>query len=183
MKSTATYEAAPSVVRAYIGLGSNLNDPVSQIHSAIAALRLLPGSQLASVSRLYQSAPMGPQDQPDYINAAVCLDTHLGADRLLLALQVIEHQQGRVRDNTRWQARTLDLDLLLYGEEEIACPSLTVPHSGISQRLFVLQPLWDLNPDLVVPGQGALATLLANLACDSMAVRPISDNDAPCFSH
>lgn len=103
---------------------------------------------------------MGPPDQPDYINAAACLKTQLDASYLLNAMQSIEEKQGRIRDGRKWCARTLDLDLLLYGEEHISSARLTVPHRGISERVFVLQPLFDLNPALMIPGKGSVQSLL-----------------------
>jgi 2-amino-4-hydroxy-6-hydroxymethyldihydropteridine diphosphokinase len=148
-------------VRAYIGLGSNLDDPEGQLRQALEALRQLPQSRLTAVSPFYRSRPMGPADQPDYVNAVAMLDTCLEPLALLDALQGIEQQQGRVRTGERWGPRTLDLDLLLYGAEVIAHPRLTVPHPGMKERLFVLRPLADLTPELVLPDGSTVAQLLA----------------------
>jgi 2-amino-4-hydroxy-6-hydroxymethyldihydropteridine diphosphokinase len=120
----------------------------------------LPGSTLCRYSSLYRSPPMGPQDQPDYINAVAELETGLSAAELLSLLQAIEDQQGRVRGAARWGPRTLDLDILIYGQAQIKAPKLTVPHPGIAERPFVLYPLAEIAPDLEIPGCGALQKLL-----------------------
>lgn len=142
----------------YIGLGSNLDDPLAQLCRARLALAGLPSSHLRASSPIYRSAPMGPDDQPDYLNAVVALETALDPQQLLHALQAIEQDQGRVR-RRHWGERTLDLDILLYGAERIDDPALTVPHPGIGVREFVLYPLADLAPDLDIPGQGPVQAL------------------------
>ncbi|MCB1756273.1 MAG: 2-amino-4-hydroxy-6-hydroxymethyldihydropteridine diphosphokinase, partial [Gammaproteobacteria bacterium] len=109
---------------------------------------------------LYRSSPMGPADQPDFINAVVKAVTGFSALDLLDRLQAIEQQMGRVRDGQRWGPRVIDLDLLLFGSETIATPRLTVPHYGLAERAFVLVPLAEINPGLMIPGQGALQGLL-----------------------
>lgn len=154
-------------VRAFIGLGSNLQGPEAQLRHALEALSALPESQLLGVSRLYRSAPMGPQDQPDYINAVALIDTALEPHALLDALQAIENAQGRVRER-RWGERTLDLDLLIYGGEVIAGERLTVPHPGLAERNFVLYPLAELAPDLTLPDGRELSALLAACADDGL---------------
>jgi 2-amino-4-hydroxy-6-hydroxymethyldihydropteridine diphosphokinase len=106
---------------------------------------------------------MGPQDQPDYVNAVMAVETDLTPLELLRALQAIENQHGRVRIGARWGARTLDLDLLLYGDQLINHPDLTVPHSGITERAFVLYPLHEIAPQLIIPNKGKLVDLLANV--------------------
>lgn len=150
-----------AVIRAYIGLGSNLDDPQAQLRSALQALTEIPATQLAAHSSLYRSTPLGGLDQPDYLNAVAALDTQLSAQALLAELQAIEHRQGRVRSAQRWQARTLDLDLLLYGDLQLQDAALTVPHPGLSERAFVLYPLQELAPELVIPGLGELSSLIA----------------------
>ncbi|MCB1760157.1 MAG: 2-amino-4-hydroxy-6-hydroxymethyldihydropteridine diphosphokinase [Gammaproteobacteria bacterium] len=145
--------------KVFLGLGSNLQSPRDQILRAFRALQQLPESRDAVCSPFYASLPMGPADQPNYINAAVRLLTRLPAERLLGEIQSIENAQGRVRGR-RWGARTLDIDLLLYGQEIIDRPELQVPHPGIPNRLFVLRPLLDLEPLLSIP-QFGLASLLA----------------------
>ncbi len=148
-------------VRAYIGLGSNLGDPVVRIEQGRRAIAALDGVREQAFSSLYRSRPLGPQDQPDFINAVMAVDTTLPAQDLLRALQAIETAQGRVRSGERWGPRTLDLDLLLYGTACIRTESLTVPHYGIAERPFVLYPLAEIAPeDLYIPGKGMLKTLL-----------------------
>lgn len=146
----------------YIGLGSNLGDPVQQLEQALSALRTLPGSRLLNQSSFYRSKPLGDAEQPDYVNAAVMLETSLAAARLLEYLQDIEKNQGRIRDSRRWQARTLDLDLLLYGGERIVTDDLVVPHPELANRNFVLIPLAEITPDLNIPGKGRVKDLLAD---------------------
>jgi len=149
------------MIPAYLGLGSNLQDPLRQLRSAVIALQALPDSRLAGLSRAYQSVAVGPGDQPDYLNAVLRLDTQLSPAALLQELQRIENQQGRIRAE-RWGPRTLDLDMLLYGDSEIATPTLTVPHPRLSSRNFVLYPLAELcGPNLVLPDGSDLGTLLA----------------------
>lgn len=150
-----------AAVKAYIGLGSNLDDPESQVRRACDALARLPDSRLMRVSPLYRSDPVGPPGQPDYINAVAMLETALPPESLLDALQGIEQAHGRERLE-HWGPRTLDLDILLYGDQRIASDRLTVPHPYLAERPFVLYPLADIAPDIVVPGHGPLADLLAD---------------------
>ena len=152
-------DCAPVI--AYIGLGSNLAKPVAQIKSARIAIASIAGVQELSFSSLYQSLPMGPQDQPDYVNAVMCVATDLLPMDLLRCLQAIENDQGRVRKGERWGARTLDLDILIYGDQEIDLPDLTVPHKGLAERSFVLYPLFEIAPNTLVPGKGPIADLIA----------------------
>lgn len=162
-------------VRAYIGLGSNLADPQAQLARAVAALRSLPASRLTALSRFYRSRPMGPADQPDYLNAVAMLDTRLEAHELLDALQSIENDQGRVRGPLRWGPRTLDLDLLLFGADIIDTGRLKVPHPGIAERNFVLYPLAEIAPELVLPDGRTLQQLLAACSRDGLVV--VEPND------
>ncbi|MCK9637735.1 MAG: 2-amino-4-hydroxy-6-hydroxymethyldihydropteridine diphosphokinase [Methylobacter tundripaludum] len=148
-------------VAVYIGLGSNLANPAEQIKSARTAITQIDGVKELAFSSLYHSAPMGPQDQPDYVNAVMCIETRLPPIELLRCLQHIENDQGRVRKAERWGARTLDLDMLIYGDRTIELPDLTVPHVGIAERAFVLYPLYEIAPQLRVPGKGDIADLLA----------------------
>lgn len=138
--------------RCYIGLGSNLEQPQKQVTDAIALLGQLPKSRLLASSRLYSSKPLGPSDQPDYINACAALDTELEPLALLDALQGLEQQQGRVRTR-HWGERCLDLDLLLYGKLEHECSRLSLPHPQMLKRDFVLLPLQDIAPNLILAGQ------------------------------
>lgn len=157
-----------NLITAYIGLGSNLADPSGQIKSARAEISTLAQVQELAFSSLYHSPPMGPQDQPDYVNAVMAIATTLSALDLLHSLQRIEHEQGRVRTGERWGARTLDLDLLLYGDQQIDVPELIVPHVGLSERAFVLYPLFEIAPQLRVPGKGKLADLLTLCPLDGL---------------
>jgi len=155
-------------VVAYIGLGSNLENPEQQIRMARLAIAGLAEVDELAFSSLYRSPPMGPQDQPDYINAVMAVTTNLSAIGLLRCLQRIELNQGRVRKGQRWGARTLDLDLLLYADRQIDEADLTVPHPGMGTRAFVLYPLYEIAPDLVVPGKGALADLVERCPLDDL---------------
>ncbi len=147
-------------VDVYIGLGSNLDNPTSHIEKARQAVASLDGAQENGFSSLYSSPPMGPQDQPDYINAVMCIKTDLTPHELLKQLQAIENRQGRVRLQ-RWGARTLDLDILLYGNDSISTEDLIIPHIGLAERAFVLYPLQEMAGDeLSVPGLGVLGDLL-----------------------
>ena len=147
-------------VTAYIGLGSNLANPALQIKSARTAITQIAGVKELAFSSLYHSPPMGPQDQPDYVNAVMCVAAELPPMDLLRCLQRIENDQGRVRKDQRWGARTLDLDVLIYGDRIIELPDLTVPHPGLAERAFVLYPLYEIAPQLLVPGKGHIADLL-----------------------
>jgi 2-amino-4-hydroxy-6-hydroxymethyldihydropteridine diphosphokinase len=149
------------LITAYIGLGSNLANPAEQIKSARAAITQIPGVRELVFSSLYHSPPMGPQDQPDYVNAVMSVATDLPPIDLLHQLQRIENDHGRVRKAERWGARTLDLDMLIYGDQLIELPDLIVPHPGLAERAFVLYPLFEIAPQLVVPGKGNIADLLA----------------------
>lgn len=155
-------------IRAYIGLGSNLGDPEQRLRRALAALACLSDTRLLKQSSLYRSLPMGPPGQPDYVNAAAEIETRLTALRLLEELQNIERAQGRVRGPVRWGPRTLDLDLLVYGDAQITGPTLTVPHPGIAERAFVLYPLHEIAGDLKIPGLAPLTELLQNRPPDGL---------------
>ena len=148
---------------AYIGLGSNLHGPARQLQAAIEMLGRLTRTRLIAQSSLYRSAPFGGIEQPDFMNAAASVLTQLSAQELLAELQQIEVRRGRDRDEVRWGPRVLDLDLLVYGGMTIADPDLTVPHPGIAERNFVLLPLQEIAPDIVIPGLGRLASLPVNV--------------------
>ena len=137
----------------YVGLGSNLDNPIYQVKQALLALKALPKTHLKRQSALYRSKPLGPQNQPDYINAVAMLNTALSPLTLLDMMQTIENQQGRIRTIQRWGARTLDLDMLLYDNQHSQNPVLTLPHPGLYNRAFVLYPLCDIAPDLILPGE------------------------------
>jgi 2-amino-4-hydroxy-6-hydroxymethyldihydropteridine diphosphokinase len=151
------------MTRAYVGLGANLDDPRAHIESALAELARLPRTRLAARSGLYRSAPVGVATQPDFLNAVAALDTELDAQSLLEALRAIERRHGRERPFPG-APRTLDLDLLLYGEQTIATPGLVVPHPRMHERAFVLAPLAEIAPEARVPGRGRVVELLAACA-------------------
>jgi len=159
----------PGRVMAYIGLGSNLENPVGQVKVALGELNNLPQTRLRLQSSLYQSAPMpmSPANQPDYINAVAALETSLAADDLLSALQGLELLHHRVRKE-RWGPRSLDLDLLLYGDECIVSEHLTVPHPGLTERVFVLLPLFEIAPALRLPDNRSLADLVEQCGSDGL---------------
>lgn len=158
-----------AAVTACIGIGSNLDFPARQVRAAFGYLARLPRTRLLACSRLYGNPPMGPQDQPDYVNACAALETWLSPQHLLTAMQDIERRQGRVRAR-RWGPRRIDLDLLVYGAEQIDRPALSVPHPGIAGRPFVLLPLAEIRPRLVIPGVGRVAELAARADTTAMAV-------------
>jgi 2-amino-4-hydroxy-6-hydroxymethyldihydropteridine diphosphokinase len=147
-------------IRAYIGLGSNLGNPVAQVLEAVDELEMIPDTILVSRSSLYSGKPMGPQDQPDYVNAVVALDTLLSAEELYNALVRIEDMQGRVRGDEKWGPRIIDLDLLLYGNRTIDTATLTVPHPGMHERDFVIVPLEEIAGNLNIPGRGYIYSLI-----------------------
>ena len=146
----------------YIGLGSNIEQPCLQIKNAILALAELPETTVINDSGYFKSKPMGPKDQPDYMNAVVEIETAMSAIELLKHCQSIEKQQGR-KKLRHWGERTIDLDILLYADEQIQTDVLTVPHPGIGQRDFVYMPLLKLNPDVAVPGTGLLNVIVQSV--------------------
>ena len=151
-------------VTAYVGLGANVGDPRAQLAAAVAAIAALPGVELLAVSSVYESDPVGPvQDQPVFLNAVAEVSTTIGPDRLLVALQGIESSLGRVR-SIRFGPRTCDLDLLLYGDVVSGDPALTLPHPRLAERRFVLDPLAELAPLLVLPDGRRVRDLRAAVA-------------------
>ena len=151
------------MTRVYLAIGSNLGDPIQQTKNAITALKMLPSSQFKVASALYSSTPMGPQNQPDYINAVVEIETKLTPLELLDCTQAIELEQGRVRKDQRWGPRTLDIDILLFGNEVIDSEQLTIPHYGMKVREFVLYPLSEIAPNLQLPDGTKLGDLLGRV--------------------
>ncbi|WP_250458821.1 2-amino-4-hydroxy-6-hydroxymethyldihydropteridine diphosphokinase [Microbulbifer litoralis] len=147
------------MARVFVGLGSNLSGPRQQLQSALASMAGIPHTALLHHSSFYCSAPVGPGEQPDYVNAAAELETDLPPLELLDRLQAIENAQGRER-SVRWGARTLDLDILLFDRQRIDEPRLQVPHLRIAERNFVLQPLAELDPELTLPSGETIAELL-----------------------
>ena len=150
------------MTQVYIGLGSNLDTPKQQLDLAFQCLARLPDSELVARSSLYLSRPMGPQDQPNYVNAVALLDSQLTAEQLLSHTQNIENQQGRVRKGNRWGPRTLDLDILLYGQDVLHTERLIIPHYGMKTREFVLYPLYEIAKNLILPCGEKITDLIQN---------------------
>jgi len=147
-------------IPAYLGLGSNLDNPAAQVRQALNELDSLAETRLVAVSALYSNPPMGPQDQPDYVNAVAGVLTRKSPEELLAQMQILEQRLGRVRTaDDRWGPRIIDLDLLVYGNVQRSIPGLNLPHPGIAERNFVLFPLRDIAPTLLVPGQGIVCDL------------------------
>ena len=154
---------------AYVGIGSNLGDPVAQVTLAFDALARIADTQLVARSPLYRSRPLGPSDQPDYVNGAAALSTRLAPSALLDALRAIEDAYGRRRTGPRWGPRTLDLDLLLHGDSVLTTERLTLPHPGLTERNFVVYPLVDIAPALVLPDGRRLADIRDELGDEDLA--------------
>ena len=148
------------MTRAYVGLGANLGERERMLRAAVDALAAVDGIEVVAVSTLRETEPVGVGEQPRFLNGVVALDTTLAAGELLDRLLALERRFGRVRTPGEHGPRTLDLDLLLYGDEEIEEPGLTIPHTRLHERRFVLEPLAELAPGLVVPGRGEVESLL-----------------------
>lgn len=154
-------------MQVFIGLGSNLDDPQTQILTAIDDIKKLDNTRLIKQSSLYHSPPMGPQDQPDYVNAVVEVDTGLSPHVLLDNLQKLEQKHGRIKKR-HWGERTLDLDILLYSNLMIDDERLNVPHPGLTERAFVVYPLAEIAADITIPGKGDLATIKQHCPLDGL---------------
>ncbi|HEA0343527.1 TPA: 2-amino-4-hydroxy-6-hydroxymethyldihydropteridine diphosphokinase [Salmonella enterica] len=154
---------------AYIALGSNLASPLEQVNAALKAIADIPDSRIVAVSSFYRTPPLGPQDQTDYLNAAVALDTALAPEELLNYTQRIERQQGRERKAERWGPRTLDIDIMLFGDKIINTERLTVPHYDMKNRGFMLWPLFEVAPELIFPDGLTLRQQLTLLAVEKPA--------------
>ena len=162
---------------AYLALGSNLGDPVEQLTKARVAINTIPGVEIINASSLYQSPAWGSDEpQPDYINAVIAIQTTLSAHDLWLATSNIEATHGRVRNGARNAARTLDIDLLLYGDSAIHTPDLTLPHPRMHERDFVLIPLIEIAPDVVIKGHGSASDCLQRIA--PTQIRRLSHNSS-----
>lgn len=155
--------------RVFLALGSNLANPLHQVQAALDALTTLPETKQVLVSSFWRTPPYGPPDQPDYLNAAVALDTGLSPEALLDQTQRIEHEQGRVRKDHRWGPRTLDLDIMLFGTLTLDTPRLTVPHYDMRNRAFMLVPLLEIAPEITFPDGTRAGNILAGL--DSRAIQ------------
>jgi 2-amino-4-hydroxy-6-hydroxymethyldihydropteridine diphosphokinase len=155
--------------RALIGLGSNQGDPERQVRRALEALAKVPQTRVRRHSRLFRTAPWGFREQPAFVNAVAELATTLDADDLFAALLSIEREQGRRRDGHRWGPRTLDLDLLTFGDLRSSATELVIPHPRIAERAFVLVPAADLDADLLIPGVGRVRDLVAGIDASECA--------------
>ena len=158
-------------VVAHVGLGGNVGDPAGTVRHAATALGDLPGTRLLAVSRLYRTPAWGVRDQPDFVNAVAALETSLGAEALLQALLALERAHGRNRaddGSDRWGPRTIDLDILLYGDAVVDVPGLRIPHPRLHERAFALLPLLEIAPDAAIPGIGAARSVLALLETDGI---------------
>ncbi|CAJ0991324.1 2-amino-4-hydroxy-6-hydroxymethyldihydropteridine diphosphokinase [Pantoea sp. Nvir] len=156
------------MTRVYLALGSNLADPLYQVNTALMALDELPNTIRVATSSFYRTRPYGPIDQPDYLNAVVALDTQLTPETLLNHIQCIELNHGRIRKAERWAPRTLDIDILLFGQLCISTPRLIVPHYDICNRPFVLVPLLEITPDVTLPDNRSLRSFLTNLEVNNI---------------
>lgn len=152
-------------MRVYLGLGANLGTPAVQVERALSLIAALPDTRLVARSPLYRSDPVGPAGQPDYCNAACVIDTALDPLALLDAVQAIEVDAGRIRDGIRWAARLLDIDLLHIEGLRLATPRLSLPHPHLQERNWVLVPLADIAPQLLIPGLGEIAVLAQAIGC------------------
>ncbi len=158
------------MTKVYLGLGSNLAEPIKQLDEALKALEQIPQTKLGKCSSYYKSQPMGPSDQPDFVNAVALLETEQAPLTLLKYTQHIELAQGRVRKAQQWGPRTLDIDILLYGNQQLDYPELVVPHYGMGSREFVLYPLLEISPDLTLPSGERLSALVKRCPLNDLQV-------------
>lgn len=159
-------------MKTYVAMGSNLSQPVQMVQTAMAELARLPTTRLLQRSSLYQAKPWGPQNQPDFINAVALLETDLFAAQLLEYLSALERQLGRI-PSERWGPRVIDLDILLYGDMIMKSDKISIPHPGIYQREFVLFPLAEIAPDLILPTGQSILELKA--ACDPRGITVLAE--------
>jgi len=155
-------------MKAWLGLGSNLQQPVSQLKDALRRLGQLEGTEISEVSGFYRTPPWGDDQQDDFINAVVRIETDLGPVPLLHALQGIENEMGRQRSGRRWGPRLIDIDLLLYGDQQLHSEELELPHPRMHERAFVLIPLCELDKTVTIPGHDVAELLLQQLDCSGI---------------
>lgn len=167
-------------MKAWLGLGSNLQQPATQLKAALNRLDELDGIEILRVSSLYRTPPWGDEKQDDYINAVVQIETSLEPVPLLRGLQSIENGMGRQRDGRRWGPRLIDIDLLLYGDQQCRCEELVLPHPRMHERAFVLVPLCELDATLEIPGQGVAGALLQKI--DSSGISSVNDGESDGFA-
>ena len=158
-------------VPAYIGIGSNLNQPIKQLKQATENLTMMPNSKFIKISSIYESSPLGVTDQPNFINAVAAIITRLSAHNLFKELHKIEFKQKRVRNNEKWGPRTIDLDLLVFGSQTIDDQVLTIPHPEIKNRNFVLKPMSDITLELRIPGLDSIEDLLKKMENNPIKIR------------
>ena len=163
----------------YIGIGSNLENPKMQVREAADRLKEIPGVVVVKLSSLYKSSPMGAQDQPDYVNAVAEIETNLSAEALLKFLKRIEVAQERDLDAERWGPRTIDLDILLFGDEQIQTDTLTIPHVGLKKRDFVVYPLAEVAPQLILPTGETMDVLIAQCPKRDLRVIALQQDEDP----
>jgi len=159
-------------VKVYVALGSNLGDREAHLIQGAKDIEELEPCSGLVMSSIYETRPMGPQDQPDYLNSVCTFDCELEPAELLNELKLIERQHGRIQSTERWRARPLDLDILLFGDRLVDTPDLKIPHAGLADRAFVLWPLAELNETLQIPEHGDVQQLMKR--CDSLDIRRIS---------
>ncbi len=155
-------------MKAWLGLGSNLQQPAIKLQQALTRLGEIDGVGILSKSSFYRTPPWGDENQDDFINAVVQIETNLGPTPLLYQLQSIENVMGRQRSGRRWGPRLIDIDLLLYGDKQCRSEELELPHPRMHERAFVLMPMFELDPMLEIPGYGAIAELLQQLDCSDI---------------
>ncbi|PPI86612.1 2-amino-4-hydroxy-6-hydroxymethyldihydropteridine diphosphokinase [Candidatus Pantoea edessiphila] len=154
----------------YLALGSNLNNPLNQIKTALTCLDAIPNTKRIKTSKIYLSPPYGLQNQPDYLNIVVSLDTKLSVDNLFKFTQKIELQQGRVREIEHWGPRTLDIDIILFGNLIIKTNSLIIPHYDLTNRVFMLLPLIQIAPNIILPNGKSVKTILTKLDTSNIKI-------------
>jgi 2-amino-4-hydroxy-6-hydroxymethyldihydropteridine diphosphokinase len=156
-------------MKAWLGLGSNLHQPVAQVREALKQLNAVDGIEELRTSSFYRTPPWGDEQQDDFINAVMQIETSLDPVTLLAKLQSIENKMGRQRDDRRWGPRLIDIDLLLYGDEQYQSNELEVPHPRMHERAFILVPLSELDADLKIPGYGSIKVFLQELDCSGVS--------------
>ena len=169
LRQRAESVEAVVVTRVFVAIGSNLGDREAHISQACTDIEALAGCSNLRCSSVYETDPMGPQNQPDYLNAVCGFNCECSAEQLFLQLQAIEQAHGRTQAKERWSARPLDLDILMFGVQQIQSTNLTIPHVGIAERSFVLWPLVELDADMDIPGHGPVQALLAH--CERFGIR------------
>jgi 2-amino-4-hydroxy-6-hydroxymethyldihydropteridine diphosphokinase len=165
------------MTNAWLGLGANLQEPVQQLKQALKRIQAVEGVEVLRASSFYRTPPWGEENQDDFINAVAQVETRLDALALLREMQAIELAMGRTRKGCRWGPRLIDIDLLLYGDEQLQTEELHLPHPRMHERAFVLVPMAELEPGLEVPGHGGIGSLLQQLDCSNIRIVGKPDPD------